>query len=205
MSQKRIILSDSSLNRYGYRVLTAGLLLEAFIAFSFGIVNAGTIFVSIPAASKTEEERSYKRTAWELAGISTMEASMTSAENLDSIHAEMERLKTENATLVQAKADIEEKLNSANAKITELNGSTSGKDNEISTLKNSITEKDSKITQLEEQVKNLKNGPTPGHAGLTPEQEPEGSGTQEELSAFCDQNAGNYQAITEKLKAEGLY
>ena len=31
MSQKRIILSDSSLNRYGYRVLTAGLLLEAFI------------------------------------------------------------------------------------------------------------------------------------------------------------------------------
>ncbi|MFK2386650.1 hypothetical protein ACIXQ2_02770 [Bacteroides fragilis] len=54
-------------------------------------------------------------------------------------------------------------------------------------------------------MKNLKNGPTPGHAGLTPEQEPEGSGTQEELSTFCDQNAGNYQAITEKLKAEGLY
>lgn len=140
-------------------------------------------------------------------GISKDKAETTelSAENLDSIHAEMERLKTENATLVQAKTDIEEKLNSANAKITELSHSTSGKDNEISTLKNSITEKDSKITQLEEQVKNLKNGPTPGHAGLTPEQEPEGSGTQEELSAFCDQNAGNYQAITEKLKAEGLY
>ena len=30
MSQKRIILSDSSLNRYGYRVLTSGMLLEAF-------------------------------------------------------------------------------------------------------------------------------------------------------------------------------
>ena len=63
-------------------------------------------------------------------GISKDKAETTelSTENLDSIHAEMERLKTENATLVQAKADIEEKLNSANAKITELNGSTSGKD-----------------------------------------------------------------------------
>lgn len=30
MSQKRIILSDSSLNRYGYRVLTSGINLEAF-------------------------------------------------------------------------------------------------------------------------------------------------------------------------------
>jgi hypothetical protein len=30
MSQKRIILSDSSLNRYGYRVLTSGMLIEAF-------------------------------------------------------------------------------------------------------------------------------------------------------------------------------
>lgn len=30
MSQKRIILSDSSLNRYGYRVLTSGMFLEAF-------------------------------------------------------------------------------------------------------------------------------------------------------------------------------
>lgn len=30
MSQKRIILSDSSLNRYGYRVLTEGLNIEAF-------------------------------------------------------------------------------------------------------------------------------------------------------------------------------
>lgn len=32
MSKKRIILSDSSLNRYGYRVLTSGLLIEAFKA-----------------------------------------------------------------------------------------------------------------------------------------------------------------------------
>lgn len=30
MSQKRIILSDSSLNRYGYRVLTSGMRIEAF-------------------------------------------------------------------------------------------------------------------------------------------------------------------------------
>ena len=30
MSQKRIILSDSSLNRYGFRVLTSGMLIEAF-------------------------------------------------------------------------------------------------------------------------------------------------------------------------------
>lgn len=325
MSQKRIILSDSSLNRYGYRVLTAGLLLEAFIdnpvmlyghfrdegsplwcdykaigywddikieddvlsaipvfdkvddlsktiaaKYEAGTLRAASIGIRILATSSEKEYllpgqtretvtkaevmeasivdipanshavRLYDRSSsvllaagmdtnivpaltipkekamnykpsWtgflSFLGISKDKAETTelSAENLDSIHAEMERLKTENATLVQAKTDIEEKLNSANAKITELNGSTSGKDNEISTLKNSITEKDSKITQLEEQVKNLKNGPTPGHTGLTPEQEPEGSGTQEELSAFCDQNAGNYQAITEKLKAEGLY
>ena len=30
MSQKRIILSDSSLNCYGYRVLTSGMSIEAF-------------------------------------------------------------------------------------------------------------------------------------------------------------------------------
>ncbi|MCQ5209246.1 hypothetical protein NE467_25500, partial [Bacteroides thetaiotaomicron] len=30
MRQKRIILSDSSLSRYGYGVLTSGMLLEAF-------------------------------------------------------------------------------------------------------------------------------------------------------------------------------
>lgn len=30
MSKKRVILSDSSLNRYGYRILSAGLMIEAF-------------------------------------------------------------------------------------------------------------------------------------------------------------------------------
>ncbi|MCS2957647.1 HK97 family phage prohead protease [Bacteroides salyersiae] len=77
-----------------------------------------------------------------------------SAENLDAIHTELERLKAENNTLKQANQDAETKLETATSEVTGLKTDNDTKDTEISTLK-------TENGQLKLQVQNLKNAPTP--------------------------------------------
>lgn len=311
MSQKRIILSDSSLNRYGYRVLTEGLDIEAFkknpimlymhfrdegsplwgetkaighwediqiegdilsaipvfdkvcddsktvaAKYEAGTYSAASIGFRIIATSAnkellvpgqtretiTESElmevsivdipgnsnavRLYDRSTSVLlaAGMDTnsvpalptttnpkamnfkatwltflsllsidkekAETTELSAENLESIHVEMGRLKTENGTLVTAKTEVDGKLATATTEITRLKAEAGTKDTEI--------------TQLKEQVQNLKNGPAPGGGTPAPKGEPLGEGGKDALAAFCDKNPGDYKGITEQLKAEGL-
>lgn len=311
MSQKRIILSDSSLNRYGYRVLTEGLDIEAFkknpimlymhfrdegsplwgetkaighwediqiegdilsaipvfdkvcddsktvaAKYEAGTYSAASIGFRIIATSAnkellvpgqtretiTESElmevsivdipgnsnavRLYDRSTSVLlaAGMDTnsvpalptttnpkamnfkatwltflsllsidkekAETTELSAENLESIHVEMGRLKTENGTLVTEKTEVDGKLATATTEITRLKAEAGTKDTEI--------------TQLKEQVQNLKNGPAPGGGTPAPKGEPLGEGGKDALAAFCDKNPGDYKGITEQLKAEGL-
>ena len=273
MSQKRIILSDSSLNRYGYRVLTSGMLLEAFkknpvmlymhfrdegspiwgetkaighwediqlegdvlsaipvfdkvdqlskdiaAKYEAGTYNAASVGIRIIATSAnkdllvpgqtretvTESElmeasivdipansnavRLYDRSTSVLlaAGMDTnsvpalsttsFKNKMTlkeswsaflsflnisqdkavttelSAENLDSLHNEFTRLKSDNSSLVQAKQEIDQKLSDATTEIATLKTTVSEKDQEIANLKTEASGKDSEITQLKEQV-----------------------------------------------------
>ena len=325
MSQKRIILSDSSLNRYGYRVLTSGMLLEAFkknpvmlymhfrdegspiwgetkaighwediqlegdvlsaipvfdkvdqlskdiaAKYEAGTYNAASVGIRIIATSAnkdllvpgqtretvTESElmeasivdipansnavRLYDRSTSVLlaAGMDTnsvpalsttsFKNKMTlkeswsaflsflnisqdkavttelSAENLDSLHNEFTRLKSDNSSLVQAKQEIDQKLSDATTEIATLKTTVSEKDQEIANLKTEASGKDSEITQLKEQVANLKKAPTPGEPAPAPKSEPAANGGKEELAAYCEENASNYQGITERLKADGL-
>lgn len=324
MSQKRIILSDSSLNRYGYRVLTSGMNIEAFkknpvmlymhfrdegspiwgnykaighwediqidgdelsaipvfdkvddlskeiaAKFDAGTLSAASVGIHIVATSSNKElllpgqtretvtecelmeasivdipananaVRLYDRTSsailavgkdtlsvpelpkpklnvmnlkssWKtlcaFLKISDDKADTTelSLENIESLDAEMLRLKNENGSLVQAKKDIDEKLTASINEVTQLKTDISAKETEISTLKSSIESKDNEITQLKEQVKNLKANPANDGKGLTPSGEPSADDDKEELAAFCDKNVGNYDAITERLKQEGL-
>lgn len=324
MSQKRVILSDSSLNRYGFRVLTAGLLLEAFLKnpvmlyghfrdegspmwcdykpigywddikvegdelsaipvfdkvddlsktiaakYEAGTLRAASIGIRILATSSEKEYLLPGQTRETVVKAEVMEASIVdipansnavrlydrsssvllaagkeantvpelpksietkmnfkptwtaflsffsidkdkaettelSAANLDSIHAEMERLKTENNSLAQAKKDIDEKLTASTNEVTKLKKDVEDKDIEISTLKSSNESKDAEITQLKEQVQNLKQGPAGDSGALTPDHEPAGDGDKNELLAFCDKNPKSYKEINEKLKAEGL-
>jgi len=323
MSQKRIILSDSSLNRYGYRVLTSGMLLEAFkknpvmlymhfrdegspiwgetkaighwediqlegdvlsaipvfdkvdqlskdiaAKYEAGTYNAASVGIRIIATSAnkdllvpgqtretvTESElmeasivdipansnavRLYDRSTSVLlaAGmdtnsvpaLSTFKDKMTlkeswsaflsflnisqdkavttelSAENLDSLHNEFTRLKSDNSSLVQAKQEIDQKLSDATTEIATLKTTVSEKDQEIANLKTEASGKDSEITQLKEQVANLKKAPVPGEPVPAPKGEPVANGGKEELAAYCEENAGNYQGITERLRADGL-
>lgn len=325
MSQKRIILSDSSLNRYGYRVLTSGMLLEAFkknpvmlymhfrdegspiwgetkaighwediqlegdvlsaipvfdkvdqlskdiaAKYEAGTYNAASVGIRIIATSAnkdllvpgqtretvTESElmeasivdipansnavRLYDRSTSVLlaAGMDTnsvpalsttsFKNKMTlkeswsaflsflnisqdkavttelSAENLDSLHNEFTRLKSDNSSLVQAKQEIDQKLSDATTEIATLKTTVSEKDQEIANLKTEASGKDSEITQLKEQVANLKKAPAPGEPVPAPKGEPAANRGKEELAAYCEENAGNYQGITERLKADGL-
>ena len=325
MSQKRIILSDSSLNRYGYRVLTSGMLLEAFkknpvmlymhfrdegspiwgetkaighwediqlegdvlsaipvfdkvdqlskdiaAKYEAGTYNAASVGIRIIATSAnkdllvpgqtretvTESElmeasivdipansnavRLYDRSTSVLlaAGMDTnsvpalsttsFKNKMTlkeswsaflsflnisqdkavttelSAENLDSLHNEFTRLKSDNSSLVQAKQEIDQKLSEATTEIAALKTTVSEKDQEIANLRTEVSAKDSDITQLKEQVANLKKTPAPGERSPAPKSEPAASGEKEDLAAYCDKNAGNYLEITERLKTDGL-
>ena len=127
-----------------------------------------------------------------------------SSENIESLDAEMKRLKDENETLVQAKKDIDVKLTASTDEVAQLKTSIETKDTEIGTLKSSVESKDNEIAQLKEQVKNLKGNPANVGKGLTPETESEGQSGSEELAAFCSENGGNYATMTERLKKEGL-
>ena len=325
MSQKRIILSDSSLNCYGYRVLTSGMSIEAFkknpimlymhfrdegspywgdykaighwediqlngdelsaipifdkvddlskeiaAKYEAGTFNAASVGIKIIATSANKDVllpgqtretvtecelreasivdipansnavRLYDRSTSVLlaAGMDThivpelsnhtsknkmnlkatwpaflsffkinkedAENPELSAERLDSLHGEFNRLKSEHTSLVEAKKDVDEKFASSVTEIKTLKSSIESKDQEILQLKNESTQKDDEITQLKEQINNLKQVPAPGSNGLSPQSEPGASETKDDLSTFCEKNPGDYQAITERLKQDGL-
>lgn len=324
MSQKRIILSDSSLNRYGYRVLTSGLILEAFkqnpvmlymhlrdegsplwgnykaighwediqvdgdklsaipvfdmvddlskevaAKYEAGTFSAASIGIRIIATSAnkdlllpgqtretiTEAEimeasivdipananavRLYDRSSSALlaAGVDTLsvpelpkpqtnvmklspkwkgflsflkieddkaEATELSLESIDKLDAEMSRLKQENALLVSSKKEVDDKLNASTEEVARLKAATEAKDAEINTLKSSLESKETEIAQLKEQVKNLKNSPANANDGLSPKREPESEDSMEDLAAFCDKHATNYDVLSDRLKQEGL-
>ncbi|WP_291528582.1 hypothetical protein [Bacteroides sp. UBA939] len=324
MSQKRIILSDSSLNRYGYRVLTSGLNIEAFkknpvmlymhfrdegspiwgnckaighwediqingdelsaipvfdkvddlskevaAKYEAGTFSAASIGIRIIATSAnkdlllpgqtretiTESElmeasivdipansnavRLYDRTSSAIlaAGKDTLsvpelpksnlnvmnlksswkavcaflkiagdkaDTTELSLEHIESLDAEMKRLKDENESLVQAKKDIEEKLTASAGEVSQLKTDIGTKDTEIGTLKSSVESKDNEIAQLKEQVKNLKSNPADEGRGLKPKTEPEGDDEKEDLAAFCEKNGNDYDTMAERIKKEGL-
>ena len=74
---------------------------------------------------------------------------------------------------------------------------------ELSTLKAELAKKDGEISTLTEQVQNLKNQPTEGQHGPAPKTEPQGE-VKEDLAAFADKNPRDYEALTARMKEEGL-
>lgn len=122
-------------------------------------------------------------------GEDKAEATQLSEEQMESLNAEMERLQGENARLASEKADADQQLQAAN--------------DEVTTLKADLANKDGEISTLTEQVKNLKNQPAEGQHGPTPKTEPQGE-TKEDLAAFADKNPKDYEALTARMKEEGL-
>ena len=175
------------------------------------LLAAGMDTNSVPALSTTSfKNKMTLKESWSaflsFLNISQDKAVTTelSAENLDSLHNEFTRLKSDNSSLVQAKQEIDQKLSDATTEIATLKTTVSEKDQEIANLKTEASGKDSEITQLKEQVANLKKAPAPGEPVPAPKGEPAVNGGKEELAAYCEENAGNYQGITERLKADGL-
>lgn len=124
-------------------------------------------------------------------------------EQLDSLDAELSRLQGENAQLKADKEKADGELSSTTNEVTTLKADLQKKDGEISTLKTDLQKKDDEIKQLKEQVENLKQGPAGKDGHLTPKSEP-GSEDTDTLAAYGDAHAGDYEAITAKLKEEGL-
>ncbi len=122
-------------------------------------------------------------------GEDKAEATQLTEKQLESLNAEMERLQTENARLAAEKAKADKQLQAAN--------------DEVTTLKADLAKKDGEISTLTEQVKNLKNQPAEGQHGPTPKTEPQGE-TKEDLAAFADKNPKDYEALTARMKEEGL-
>ena len=129
-------------------------------------------------------------------GEDKAEATQLSEEQMESLNAEMERLQTENARLAAEKAEADQQLQAANDEVTTLKADLAKKDGEISTL----TEQ---VQNLTEQVQNLKNQPDEGQHGPAPKTEPQGE-TKEDLAAFADKNPRDYEALTARMKEEGL-
>ena len=171
------------------------------------LLAAGMDTNSVPVLSTSFKDKMTLKESWSaflsFLNISQDKAVTTelSAENLDSLHNEFARLKSENSSLVQAKQEIDQKLSDATTEIATLKTTVSEKDQEIANLKTEASGKDSEITQLKEQVANLKKAGEPVPA---PKGEPVANGGKEELAAYCEENAGNYQGITERLRADGL-
>lgn len=174
------------------------------------LLAAGEDTLSVPELPKPQLNVMNLKSSWktvcDFLKITDDKADTTelSSENIESLDAEMKRLKDENETLVQAKKDIDVKLTASTDEVAQLKTSIETKDTEIGTLKSSVESKDNEIAQLKEQVKNLKGNPANDGKGLTPKAEPEGESGSEELAAFCSENGGNYATMTERLKKEGL-
>lgn len=308
-TRKRVILSDSSLNRYGYRVLTSGLDIEAFkknpvmlwahfrdegspiwgnylpighweeieingdelsaipvfdlvdetskviaAKYEAGTLSAASIGIKIMATSSEKEYMLPGQTRETVTKSELMEASIVdipanqnavrlydrstsailaagadtclvpeitqkqtsmkvkeswkallsffnikkediasaelSADNLEQLNVEMERLQGENLSLVDAKKEIDDKL--------------TAKDTEITQLKESVTSKDQDIATLKEQVANLKGGPAVPGANITPEKELGAELSIDDFAKFCNEHAGDHSAITAEMKRLGM-
>lgn len=177
---------------------------------SFALLAAGVDTLSVPELSKPKPNVMKLSPKWKgfLSFLKVeddkAEATELSLESIDKLDAEMSRLKQENALLVSSKKEMDDKLNAATEEVTRLKATAEAKDTEINTLKSSLESKDAEIVQLKEQVKNLKNSPANANGGLSPKKEPENEDAVEELAAFCDKNAANYDVLTDRLKQEGL-
>lgn len=136
-------------------------------------------------------------------GEDKADATAITDEQLDSLDAEFSRLQGENDQLKSDKAKAEGDLSTATNEVTTLKTELQKKDGEISTLKTDLQKKDDEIKQLKEQVDNLKKGPADKDEHLTPKSEP-GSDEKEDLAAFGEKNSSDYEAMSARLKEEGL-
>lgn len=136
-------------------------------------------------------------------GEDRAEATTLSEEQMESLNAEMERMQQENARLSAEKKTAESSLEAANDQVTTLKADLSKKDGEISTLKADLSKKDEEIATLKEQVQNLKNQPDANSGSLAPSNEP-GADGKEDLAAFANKNPKDYEALTARMKEEGL-
>lgn len=296
MSKKRIILSDSSLNRYGYRVLTSGLIIEAFkqnpvmlymhfrdegspmwgnykaighwediqidgdqlsaipvfdmvddlskevaAKYEAGTFSAASVGIRIIATSANKElllpgqtretvteaevmeasivdipananaVRLYDRSSSALlaAGVGTLSVPELPKPkpNVMKLNPKWKSflsfLKVEDNKAETTELSLEN-MGKLDAEMSRLKVEAETKETEIKRLKSDLESKENEISQLKEQVKNLKNSPADSNSDLSPKNEPAGEDDMEELAAFCDKNAGNYNAVTERLKQEGL-
>ncbi len=138
-------------------------------------------------------------------GEDKAESTTLSAEQMESLNAEMERLQGENARLTKEKEDVDGKLKKANEEIETLKNNATAKETELSTLKSSVTEKDIEINHLKEQVQNLKGQPAEEGPKLSPETEPANEDGKDDLAAYCEKSeSSDYAAMTARLKEEGL-
>ena len=136
-------------------------------------------------------------------GEDKAEATTLSEEQMESLNAEMERMQQENTQLSAEKKTADIALEAANNQVTTLKADLSQKDSEISTLKADLARKDGEIASLKEQVQNLKNQPDANSGSLSPSNEP-GADGKEDLAAFADKNPRDYEALTARMKEEGL-
>lgn len=136
-------------------------------------------------------------------GEDKADATAITDEQLDSLDAELSRLQGENAQLKSDKEKAEGNLSTSANEVTTLKSDLSKKDGEISTLKTDLQKKEDEIMQLKEQVENLKKGPAGQDSPLSPKTEP-GSEEKEDLAAFCEKNSSDYEALSARLKEEGL-
>lgn len=136
-------------------------------------------------------------------GEDKAEATTLSEEQMESLNAEMERMQQENTQLSAEKKTADIALEAANNQVTTLKADLSQKDGEISTLKADLARKDGEIASLKEQVQNLKNQPDANSGSLSPSNEP-GADGKEDLAAFADKNPRDYEALTARMKEEGL-
>lgn len=153
----------------------------------------------MPALIKKTEVMNLKnswKTVLAFLGIAEDKAESTqlSAENVESLDAEMKRLQTE---VSQLKAD--------NAALkTENGGLKKGiqdKDAEIGTLKADITGKDGEIGTLKAQVENMKKQPA-ATLDLKPGNEPAAEGG--DLAAFSADEKNDIAALAARAEKEGL-
>lgn len=124
-------------------------------------------------------------------------------EQLDSLDAELSRLQSENAQLKADKEKVDGELSTSTNEVNALKADLEKKNGEIGTLKNDLQQKENEINQLKEQVENLKNSPAGQDGKIAPKTEPGAEG-KEELAAFSEKNATDYEAMASRLKEEGL-
>ncbi len=153
----------------------------------------------MPALIKKTEVMNLKKT-WKTVlaflGIAEDKAESTqlSADNVESLDAEMKRLQQEVAQL-SAENDTLKTENDG------LKKDILNKDAEIGTLKTDIDGKDNELGTLKTQVENLKKQPA-ATLGLKPDKEP--AAGENDLAAFSADEKNDIVALAERMEKEGL-